>query len=138
MEAYLKSYKGGERFKEGSSDSVQWEIVQFHQNYGYEDFIVGIKAKTVNEQLTFEDTQGIFLRMAREANLPHNQDKSYYLIIDEINRGVLSRIFGELILSLEYRDLRGSSPRSVRTLGHPQEPLPDWDHEHGRPEHCAG
>lgn len=116
MEAYLKSYKSGERFREGSSDNVQWEIVQFHQNYGYEDFIVGIKAKTVKEQLTFEDTEGIFLRMAREANLPHNQDKSYYLIIDEINRGVLSRIFGELILSLEYRDLEVHLPGQSEPL----------------------
>lgn len=116
MEAYLKSYKSGERFREGASDNVQWEIVQFHQNYGYEDFIVGIKAKTVNEQLTFEDTQGIFLRMAREANLPHNQDKSYYLIIDEINRGVLSRIFGELILSLEYRELEVHLPGQSEPL----------------------
>jgi MoxR-like ATPase len=88
-----------------NSDTVndQVEIVQFHQSYGYEDFVQGIRPKT-NEagQLIYTVEKGIFLEMCERAIA--KEDRPYVLIIDEINRGNLSRIFGELLLLLEYRD----------------------------------
>lgn len=92
---------------EGTAESVlneRYELVQFHQSYGYEDFVRGIRPITSPQGvLTYEVQDGIFMVLARKAD----QDQfghTYVLVIDEINRGNLSRIFGELLLLLEYRD----------------------------------
>lgn len=86
---------------EGSPDE-HVEIVQFHQSYGYEDFVAGIRPVTSeNGTLTYETRPGVFIEMChRAARYPH---ETFVLIIDEINRGNLSRIFGELLYGLEYR-----------------------------------
>jgi 5-methylcytosine-specific restriction protein B len=82
----------------GSKGLVQFCC--FHPSYGYEDFIEGIKPRVINGQTVFSLKAGIFKNLCVEAN--KNQDKNFYLIIDEINRGDISRIFGELITLIEY------------------------------------
>jgi 5-methylcytosine-specific restriction enzyme B len=85
------------------------EIVQFHQSYGYEDFVQGIRPETNSEgQLVYRVRDGIFLDMVERALA--NPEERFVLIIDEINRGNLSRIFGELLLLLEYRGQRVRLP----------------------------
>lgn len=71
----------------------------FHPSYGYEDFVEGIKPKVINNQTVFDLKAGIFKELCDEAK--KNLEKNYYLIIDEINRGDISRIFGELITLIE-------------------------------------
>jgi 5-methylcytosine-specific restriction protein B len=79
------------------------DVVQFHPSYGYEDFMHGIRPVTESGQISFERVPGRFLRFCKAAR--EAQDASpCVLIIDEINRGNLSRIFGELMYLLEYRD----------------------------------
>ena len=101
--------KDANRFTEIVDDQFEqntqyWDIVQFHPQYGYEDFVMGIEAKTnADGNLGFEPRKGIFLNMAIKAK--QNPQSQFYLVIDEINRGVMGRIFGELILTLEYREL---------------------------------
>jgi 5-methylcytosine-specific restriction protein B len=71
----------------------------FHPSYSYEDFIEGIKPSIINDQTVFSLKAGIFKKICDDAGV--NSDKNYYLIIDEINRGDISRIFGELITLME-------------------------------------
>lgn len=78
------------------------EIVQFHQSYGYEDFVQGIRPTSEGGGISYRVVPGIFLRMCERARrAPEHQ---HVLVIDEINRGNLSRIFGELLMALEYRE----------------------------------
>jgi len=71
-------------------------FITFHQSFGYEDFIEGFRP---NEDGEIKLVNGIFKDIALEAI--ENKAKNYYLIIDEINRGNISKIFGELITLIE-------------------------------------
>ncbi len=71
----------------------------FHPSFGYEDFVEGIRASVVDRQTVYSVQKGVFARLCEDA--VQNTHREYYLIIDEINRGDISRIFGELITLLE-------------------------------------
>lgn len=98
----------------------------FHPAYGYEDFLEGYRPRTVKGQVSFELRDGVFKRLCKDANA--SPELNFYLIVDEINRGDIPRIFGELLTTLE-KDKRGkriilpvsqeifSVPRNVFILG---------------------
>ena len=85
----------------GSEDRVT--LVQFHPSYAYEDFVRGFRPSIADSgQGGFELRDGPLIRAAQEAEKePHAR---HFLIIDEINRGNLAKVFGELYFLLEYRD----------------------------------
>lgn len=78
------------------------EIVQFHPSYAYEDFVQGIRPEVTGGQLAFEVRPGRFLEFCEEAT--RRSGAPCVLIIDELNRANLSRVFGELMYLLEYRN----------------------------------
>ena len=92
------------------------ETIQFHQSYSYEDFIQGIRPTKSGE---FIVRNGIFYNFCKKA-IEHPEE-SYVFIIDEINRGNLSKIFGELLMLIEY-DKR--SPRYALKLTYSDEDSP--------------
>ena len=84
----------------GSEDRVT--LVQFHPSYAYEDFVQGFRPTLESGQPGFELREGPLLRAAEQAR--NDQNSKHFLVIDEINRGNLARVFGELYFLLEYRD----------------------------------
>lgn len=77
-------------------------IVQFHPSYAYEDFVAGYRPVDRDGSLGYELRRGPLLQLAQRARA--NPEASYVLVIDEINRGNLAKVFGELYFLLEYRD----------------------------------
>lgn len=107
----------------GTQDDSRIELIQFHQNYSYEDFIMGYKP---NETGGFELVEGAFYKFCKKAEL--EPEKEFFFIIDEINRGNLSKIFGELFMLIEkdyrnekirlaYTDNYFSVPQNVHIIG---------------------
>lgn len=103
-------------------DESRIEFVQFHQSYSYEDFIMGYKPSGEG----FELQNGIFYKFCQKA--ANRPELPYFFIIDEINRGNMSKIFGELLMLIEkdyrgtkatlaYNGLQFSVPKNVYIIG---------------------
>ncbi len=88
----------------GCKDQNRVMMVQFHQSYTYEDFIEGFRPSSKNNN--FEIKKGAFVNFCQKA--AEDPDNEYFFIIDEINRGNLSKIFGELLMLIE-NDKRGNA-----------------------------
>lgn len=82
-------------------------FITFHQSMSYEDFIEGIKPKTEDGKITYEVKDGIFKELCAKAKKDESQN--YVMIIDEINRGNVANIFGELISLIEDDKRLGAS-----------------------------
>ena len=106
----------------GVKDPNRVMMIQFHQSYSYEDFIMGFRPT----EKGFELKRGAFYNFCKEAMI--DSDNEYFFIIDEINRGNLSKIFGELFMLIEndkrgielqllYSDEKFSVPRNVYIIG---------------------
>ena len=93
------SEKINQKYDELCNEDSRIAFVTFHQSMDYENFVRGIKPVIVNGGVKYEVVDGIFLQMCQRAK--ENPDKNHVLIIDEINRGNISRIFGELITLIE-------------------------------------
>ncbi|SES74571.1 AAA family ATPase [Hymenobacter actinosclerus] len=85
----------------GTTDAARIELVQFHPSYSYEDFVQGFRP---DSQGGFRLRDGLLVEFCRRASL--EPERPYFLLIDELNRGNVARIFGELLLLLEA-DKRG-------------------------------
>ncbi len=106
----------------GVKDVERVMMVQFHQSYSYEDFIMGFRPSAAG----FELKKGAFYNFCKKAEI--DSDNEYFFIIDEINRGNLSKIFGELFMLIEsdkrgnalqllYSDEKFSVPKNVYIIG---------------------
>ncbi len=97
-----KTYVAREIAKQCRLNGGDFEIVQFHPSYSYEDFVEGFRPKVISGQSGFELVHGPLRRIAEQAK--KNPKATFILVIDELNRGNVSKVFGELYFLLEYRD----------------------------------
>ena len=105
-----------EKFDELVNDK-QIRFVTFHQSYSYEEFVEGIRAKTDkanNNTISYTVEPGIFKKICEDAK--DTPEANYVLIIDEINRGNISKIFGELITLIEDTKRIGSKDNETLSV----------------------
>ena len=106
----------------GEKDTSRVKVIQFHQSYSYEDFIMGWRPDGAG----FVLSEGPFYKFCKTAN--DDDERPYFFIIDEINRGNLSKIFGELLMLIEddkrgksirllYKDEQFSVPKNIHIIG---------------------
>lgn len=103
-----------------------FKLVQFHPSYDYTDFVEGVRPIETNEtnanNIAFAKVDGTFKEFCREVvknnnnKEDSNKGKKYFFIIDEINRADLSKVFGELMYALEYRDEKGKIDTQYQNL----------------------
>ena len=103
----------------GEKNNDLIKIVQFHQSYSYEDFIMGYRP---NDEGGFDLTEGAFIPFCEKAR--NDSAHNYFFIIDEINRGNLSKIFGELLMLIES-DKRGKENTINLVYGNKPFYIPD-------------
>ena len=104
------------RFDELKEDG-RIAMVTFHQNFSYEDFIEGIRPDLddgKSENITYRLFDGVFKEIAKQAR--ENSQEKYVLIIDEINRGNIAKIFGELITLIEQSKRLGNDDETTVIL----------------------
>ena len=99
--------------------SGQIAFTTFHQNYAYEDFVEGIRPTVEGREVGYVIRDGIFKKLAKSAE--NNPAKPYVLIIDEINRGNIAKIFGELITLIEDSKRLGESDAKEVMLPYSQQ-----------------
>lgn len=102
---------------QGGQIICRYSSVTFHQSYGYEDFIEGLRPvmdqESDSSQIGYEIRSGVFVELCERAR--HDPDHPYAMFIDEINRGNVSRIFGELISLIEL-DKRAKAPNELSVI----------------------
>ena len=108
----------------GEKDTNRVKVIQFHQSYSYEDFVMGYRPDGGG----FHLAEGPFYKFCKTAE--DDNERPYFFIIDEINRGNLSKIFGELLMLIEddkrgernalrllYKDEQFSVPANLHIIG---------------------
>lgn len=112
-----KSYEERKAVMAAYNDYVrkgQIVFTTFHQSYGYEEFIQGLRPDTKSDKMAFTTVDGVFKRIADDAL--DDQEKNYVIIIDEINRANISKVFGELITLIESDKRWGEINETCATL----------------------
>lgn len=113
------------KYQDETDEPPRYRFVTFHPSYSYEEFVEGIRAETNDDgQIRYQVKGGIFRQLCNQAEA--DPDQRYALIVDEINRGNIAKIFGELITLIEPDKRQGAEhglqitlPYSGETFGVP-------------------